>query len=125
MSAPAASKKSYFELAKEAIAALKERSGSSSQAIKSHIVANHPTIKFAQHSLRTALKKGAESGKLVKVKASFKLAEAEKKAPKKVAVKKVAVKKAAAVKKVAAPKAPAAKKSPAAKGGRNNFLFEK
>jgi histone H1/5 len=69
-------------------------------------VSNHPTIKFAQHSLRTALKKGAESGKLVKVKASFKLAESEKKAPKKVAAKKVA-----------APKAAAVKKSPAAKKG--------
>jgi hypothetical protein len=119
MSAPAASKKSYFELAKEAIAALKERSGSSNQAIKAHIVSNHPTIKFAQHSLRTALKKGAESGKFIKVKASFKLAESEKKAPKKVAVKKVAAPKATAVKKVAAPKAAAAKKSPAAKKGKN------
>jgi histone H1/5 len=118
MSAPVASKKSYFELAKEAIATLKERSGSSSQAIKAHIVSNHPTIKFAQHSLRTALKKGAESGKLVKVKASFKLAESEKKAPKKEAANKVAApKKTAAAKKVAAPKAAAAKKSPAAKKG--------
>jgi histone H1/5 len=118
MSAPVASKKSYFELVKEAIATLKERGGSSSQAIKAHIVSNHPSIKFAQHSLRAALKKGAESGKLVKVKASFKLAESEKKAPKKVAAKKVAAPKAAkAVKEVAAPKAAAVKKSPAAKKG--------
>jgi hypothetical protein len=114
MSAPVA-KKSYFELAKEAIAALKERGGSSNPAIKAYIVSNHPSINFAQHLLRTALKKGAESGKLVKVKASFKLAETEKKAPKKVAAKKVAAPKAA--KKVAAPQAAAVKKSPAAKKG--------
>jgi histone H1/5 len=117
MSAPVASKKSYFELAKEAIAALKERSGSSTQAIKAHIVFNHPSIKFAQHSLRSALKKGAESGKLVKVKASFKLAEAEKEAPKKAVAKKVAAPKKAVAKKVAAPKAAAVKTSPAAKKG--------
>jgi histone H1/5 len=103
-----AAKKSYFELAKEAIAALKERTGSSAQAIKAHIVANHPTIKFAQHLLRAALNKGSETGKFVKVKASFKLAADEKKKP--------AVKKAAppADKKVSAPKA-AAKKATTAK----------
>ena len=103
----AAPKKSYFELAKEAIAALKDRTGSSPQAIKAHIVANHPSIKFAQHLLRAALNKGAETGKFTKVKASFKLAAEEKKV-KKVAVKKVAapkaVKAAPAAKKVAAPK---------------------
>jgi histone H1/5 len=102
-----AAKKSYFELAKEAIAALKERTGSSAQAIKAHIVANHPTIKFAQHLLRAALNKGSETGKFVKVKASFKLAADEKKKP---AVKKVAP---PADKKAPAPKS-AAKKAPAA-----------
>ena len=75
----AAPKKSYFDLAKEAILALKERTGSSPQAIKSYICTNHPSIKFAQHLLRSALNKGAETGKFVKVKASFKLAAAEKK----------------------------------------------
>lgn len=112
----AAPKKSYVELAKEAIAALKERTGSSPQAIKAHIVANHPSIKFAQHLLRAALKKGAETGKFIKVKASFKLGAEEKKA-KKVAVKKVAAAPAATK---AAPKAKAAapaKKAPAAKKG--------
>ena len=113
----AAPKKSYVELAKEAIAALKERTGSSPQAIKAHIVANHPSIKFAQHLLRAALKKGAETGKFIKVKASFKLGAEEKKA-KKVAVKKVAAAPAAAKK--APTKAAAAapvKKSPVAKKG--------
>lgn len=113
----AAPKKSYFELAKEAIAALKERTGSSAQAIKAHIVANHPTIKFAQHLLRAALNKGSETGKFVKVKASFKLAADEKKV-KKVAVKKAAP--AAVAKKAAAPKVvakAATKKAPVAKKG--------
>lgn len=97
----AAPKKSYFELAKEAIAALKERTGSSPQAIKAYITSNHSSIKFAQHLLRAALNKGVETGKFVKVKASFKLAASEKKAPAK----------------KAAPAAPAAvvKKAPAKK----------
>lgn len=81
----AAPKKSYLELAKEAIAALHERTGSSPQAIKAYITSNHASIKFAQHLLRTALSKGVESGKFIKIKASFKLAASEKKAPKKVA----------------------------------------
>ena len=79
-------------------------------------MSNHPSVKFAPHSLRSALKKGAEAGKFIKVKASFKLAESEKKAPKKVAAKKVAAPTtAAAVKK--APKVAAVKKTPAAKKG--------
>ncbi len=44
----AAPKKSYFELAKEAILALKERGGSSQQAIKSWIISKYPTLNFAQ-----------------------------------------------------------------------------
>lgn len=47
MSAP---KQTYYDLTKEAILALKERSGSSSQAIKKFIVAKYPTLKFAQVS---------------------------------------------------------------------------
>jgi histone H1/5 len=100
----AAPKKSYFELAKEAIAALKERTGSSPQAIKAYITSNHSSIKFAQHLLRAALNKGVETGKFVKVKASFKLAASEKKAP---------AKKAAPAAPAAVPKKPAAKKAAA------------
>lgn len=48
----------------------------------------------SQHSPRSALEKGAEAGKLMKVKAFFKLAESEKEASKKV------------IKKVTTPKAP-------------------
>lgn len=104
----AAPKKSYLELAKEAIAALKERTGSSPQAIKAYITSNHPSIKFAQHLLRAALNKGVETGKFIKVKASFKLAASEKKAPKKVPAAPTVVKKATP----AAPKK--AKAAPAA-----------
>jgi hypothetical protein len=42
--------KTYFELAKEAIAALKDRSGSSPQAIKAYITSKYPAVKFAQVS---------------------------------------------------------------------------
>ena len=41
----------------------------------------HPEMKFAQHSLRAALKMGVEKGKLVMVKASYKLSPDEKKPP--------------------------------------------
>ena len=41
-------KKTYFQLAKEAIVALKERTGSSSQAIKAYIIKSNPGITFAQ-----------------------------------------------------------------------------
>lgn len=51
----------------EAILALKERNGSSVQAIKKHIVTTHPDVAFAPHQLRSALKKGTESGRLIKV----------------------------------------------------------
>ena len=51
----------------EAIKALKERNGSSIQAIKKHITSSHPTLNFTPHQMRSALKKGTESGKFVKV----------------------------------------------------------
>lgn len=58
---------SAWQMAFEAIKTLKERSGSSVQAIKKHITTTHPTIVFAPHQLRSALKKGSEAGKFVKV----------------------------------------------------------
>jgi histone H1/5 len=94
-----AAKKTYFEMAREAIVALKERSGSSSQAIKKHMCASNKSLNFAQHLLRDALKKGVDSGKLTRVKASFKI-------NKDAVVKKPAAKKAAPKK----ADAPAAKK---------------
>ena len=51
----------------EAIKALKERNGSSIQAIKKHITSSHPTLNFTPHQMRSALKKGTEGGKFVKV----------------------------------------------------------
>ena len=102
---------------KEAIMALKDRKGSSGQAIKKvaivrrirshcrdllfrpsrsprwrkppdstnpspqYIESAHPEIKFAQHSMRGALKNGVEKGKLVQIKSSYKLSPEEKKPP--------------------------------------------
>lgn len=40
-------KKSYADMIKEAIVALKDRTGSSTHAIKAHIAANHPSLSFA------------------------------------------------------------------------------
>ena len=51
----------------EAIKALKERNGSSIQAIKKHITSSHPTLNFTPHQMRSALKKGTEAGKFIKV----------------------------------------------------------
>ena len=46
-----ATKKTYSQLIKEAIVALKERTGSSSQAIKAYIVKAYPSQTFAQVDL--------------------------------------------------------------------------
>ena len=48
-----------------------------------YIESAHPEIKFAQHSLRAALKAGVEKGKLIQTKSSYKLSPDEKKPPKK------------------------------------------
>ena len=123
---PAAPKKPaehppYIDMIKAAIVALKERNGSSRQAIEKYIKANYKVGEVGSH-LKMALKRGAASGKLIHTKGvgasgSFKVAKAEKKEkkpakPKKPAAKKVAKKPAA--KKPAAKKA-AAKKKPAKK----------
>merc|ERR550525_2061292 len=108
-----------------AIKALKERNGSSLAAIKKYIAATYKVdvVKLAPF-IRKALKKGVEAKKLIKVKASYKLAKEEKKPkakkpkakkpkakkPAKPAAKKPAAKKAKATPKKAAKK-PAAKKA--------------
>ena len=51
----------------DAIKTLKERNGSSIQAIKKSITATYPTLNFTPHQMRSALKKGVESGKFIKV----------------------------------------------------------
>jgi hypothetical protein len=45
-----AAKKTYFELVKEAILALKDRTGSSAQAIKGFINEHNPKLDFQQVS---------------------------------------------------------------------------
>merc|ERR1712242_620952 len=98
-----------------AIKALKERNGSSLAAIKKYIAATYKVdvVKLAPF-IRKALKKGVEAKKLIKVKASYKLAKEEKKPKaKKPKAKKPKAKKPA--KKAAKPaaKKPAAKKAKA------------
>mmetsp|Transcript_26466 Transcript_26466/g.30501 ORF Transcript_26466/g.30501 Transcript_26466/m.30501 type:complete len:145 (+) Transcript_26466:410-844(+) len=73
---------------------LKERTGSSRQAIKKYLAANEKK-EIKTHVLNAALKKGVADGKLVMVKASYKVSADTKKA---------LTKKAAPKKKAAAPK---------------------
>ena len=53
---------------------MKDRTGSSNRAIKGYITTNYSAIKFAPHLFRAALKKGVETGKLVQIKSSYKIA---------------------------------------------------
>merc|ERR1712048_746149 len=122
--APAAHPK-YSVMIAAAITALKDRTGSSRQAILKYVCANHKVdaAKAGQH-LRLALKAGIKKGSLKMAKESgkgagkFKLVKVEK-PKKKPAAKKPAAKKPKAAKKPAAKKAAkpkkAAAKKPAAK----------
>ena len=118
----------YIDMITAAISALKERTGSSRQAIVKYIRANYKVGDNADVHVKQALKRGVASGALAQPKGtgasgSFKVVKkAEPKKPKKVAAKKPAAKKPKkAAKKPAAKKAakkPAAKKAakkPAAK----------
>ena len=103
-----------------AIVALKERKGSSRQAIEKYICANYKVGPKYAGPLKQALKKGVEAKTLIQTKGvgasgSFKVAKPEA-APKKPAVKKAPVKKTT-TKKTPTKKAPAKKatKKPAAK----------
>merc|ERR1712211_200643 len=112
--APAAHPK-YSVMIAAAIGALKDRTGSSRQAILEYVCANYKVdaAKAGQHLL-LALKAGIKKGSLKMAKESgkgagkFKLVKVEK--PKKNAAKKPAAKKPKAAKKPAAKK-PAAKKA--------------
>jgi len=109
----------YSEMIKAAITTLKERGGSSRQAILKYISANYKVGDNAASHLKLALRAGVKNGSLAQSKGtgasgSFKLGakkEAPKKKPaaKKSAAKKPAAKKAKSPKKA---KKPAAKKSP-------------
>lgn len=105
----------YTEMIAAAIEALKERSGSSRQAILKYIQTNYKVGDGAGTHLKLALKRGVASGALKQVKGtgasgSFKLTEKPKKTVKKPAVKKPAAKKATP-KKTKKAATPAAKKS--------------
>merc|ERR1712018_1089835 len=98
----------YSDMIKAAITSLKERGGSSRQAILKYISANYKVGDNAASHLKLALRAGVKNGSLAQSKGtgasgSFKLG-----------AKKVAPKKKPAAKKPAAKKAkkPAAKKSP-------------
>ncbi|KAJ9537068.1 hypothetical protein OSB04_029801 [Centaurea solstitialis] len=108
----------YVEMIKEAIVALKERTGSSQYAIAKHIEDHHKDLPANfKKLLLVQLKKLVAAGKLTKVKNSFKLASVEKPKPVPAAKKATAVaaKKGkatvAAAKKAAAPKAKVASKA--------------
>ncbi|RCV35042.1 hypothetical protein SEVIR_7G219100v4 [Setaria viridis] len=108
--AAGASHPPYFEMIKEAITALKERTGSSSHAIAKYMEDKHGASLPANYKkmLSIQLRGFAAKGKLVKVKASYKLSDAAKKdSPK---AKPAAAKTAAAkpVKATAKPKKTAA-----------------
>merc|ERR1712113_1358244 len=106
----------YEKMIKAAIVALKDRTGSSSQAIAKYLKANYDLPENFTKMLNRMLKKFAESGKLMKVKASYKLGslKTEPKPKKKKVVKKKAPKKKVAKKeapkKTTAPKKKVAKK---------------
>jgi histone H1/5 len=88
---------SYKTGIKAAIIALKERTGSSSVAIKKHMQDNMPADKKWMNGMfLKALKDGVAAGEFIKVKGSYKLSAAAKAPPKK---KKAAPKKKTAPKK--------------------------
>ena len=106
----------YSEMIKAAIVALKERGGSSRQAIEKYTKANYKVGEVGSH-LKMALKRGVASGTFVHTKGvgasgSFKVPKEEKKAPKKPAKK---PKKPAAKKTVKKPAKKAAVKKPSKK----------
>ena len=109
----------YSEMIAAAVAGLKERSGSSRQAILKYIQANYKVGDTANVHLKTALKSGVKAGALKQSKGtgasgSFKLGEKPKKAAKKATKPKAAKPKVKKAAKKPAAKKPAAKK-PAAK----------
>ncbi|KAK1261854.1 hypothetical protein QJS04_geneDACA001069 [Acorus gramineus] len=111
----------YFQMIKEALLALHEKSGSSPYAIAKHMEENHKGALPENYKkmLGLQLKNFTAKGKLVKVKASFKLSEAgkkeskssEKKVVKKKKIAEVSTKSAGAPKKASEVKKPMKKKA--------------
>ncbi|GMF18362.1 unnamed protein product [Phytophthora lilii] len=107
---------SYFDLIVDAIKELKERNGSSRQAIAKVVEAQKPN--YASHHLNKALRTAVGAGKFIQVKGSYKLSpELRKPAASKKKGLKVSEKSAKTVTKVAkvAKKSPTAKKAAAKK----------
>jgi len=119
----------YVDMIAEAIGALKERKGSSRQAILKYVEANFKVGDNANVHLKVALKRGVISGVFKQTKGtgasgSFRVAEkpkvakkpaAKKPAAKKPATKKPAAKKSTPAKKKSTTKKSTPKKKPAAK----------
>ncbi|KAL8476440.1 hypothetical protein ACS0TY_028928 [Phlomoides rotata] len=105
----------YFEMIKEALTALKEKSGSSPYAIAKYMEDKHKAVLPANFRkiLGLQLKNSATKGKLIKIKASYKLSETGKKDI--VTVGKPAAKKTATAVKKTAAAAPTKKPKTAAK----------
>jgi len=107
----------YVEMIVAGVTALKEKKGSSRQAILKYIKANYKVGDNCDTHVKLGLKRAVTAGSLKQVKGtgasgSFKLGEKPKvDKPKKVAAKKPAAKKAAAAKKPAKKATPAKKKA--------------
>ena len=108
----------YAQMINAAVVGLKERGGSSRQAIEKYIKANFKVSGDVGTHLKMALKRGTASGRLIHTKGkgasgSFKVGAKPKAAakPKKKAAKKKPAKKAGGKKKKAAPKKKVAKKA--------------
>ena len=89
----------YIDMITTAIAAMKDRGGSSRQAIEKYIKANNPVTGDISVHLKMALKRGVKSGRLLHTKGtgasgSFKVGKAPAAPKKKPAKKKAAAKKA-------------------------------
>ncbi|XP_019177471.1 PREDICTED: histone H1 [Ipomoea nil] len=102
----------YFQMIKEALSALNEKNGSSPYAIAKHMEEKHKGELPANFRkiLGLQLKNSAAKGKLIKIKASYKLSEAGKK-------NKTAAKKPKSSSAAAAPKAVEEAKAAAVKKG--------
>ena len=108
-----ASHPSYQVMVQDAIKALKDRKGSSRQAMKKHIMATHNLPAVSATHFNSALTKLTEGGTLEKSENGQRWKIKKVAVEKKPAVKKPATKKPAAKKPAAkSPKKPAAKKSP-------------
>lgn len=115
----AASHPKYSDMIASALESLKEKKGSSRQAILKYVKANFTVGDNANVHIKQALKRGVTSGQLRHVKGSgasgsFLLAE-KTKTPKKAAAKKATPKKKPAAKKVKKPAAKKATKKPVKK----------